>query len=150
MAEFNRHADVVWQGNREGSGKITTGSGLINAVKYSFPSRFGQDPGTNPEELLAAAHAACFTQFMVSKLAAGGFNVQEINTQGTCTLDAPSSGNPKITKIRLVTHARIAGIDNAKFQEIVKDSEKNCPVSSALKAVPLEVEAKLVAATAAR
>jgi len=144
MAEFNRHADIVWRGKRDGSGAITTGSGLIKDLKYSFPSRFQQEPGSNPEELLAAAHAACFTQFMVAVLSDAGFDVQEISTQGTCTMNTyPAPGTPKITKMKLVTHAKIGGIDDAKFQEIVANAKKNCPVSGALSAIELEVEAKL-------
>src|SRR5262245_62457308 len=129
MPDFSRNADVVWQGNRDGSGKITTASGALKEATYTFPSRFDQAPGSNPEELLAAAHAACFTQFMVARMVAAGFNVQEIKTQGTCTVTTYASGHPKITKMKLVTQAKIANMDNAKFQEFVKESEESCPVS---------------------
>lgn len=144
MAEFNRSADVVWQGNRDGGGKFTTASGLVKDVPYSFPSRFEQGAGSNPEELLAAAHAACFTQFMVARMVASGFNVKEIKTHGTCTVTTYASGAPKITKMKLVTEAKIDNMDIAKFQEFLHESEKNCPVSGALSAVPMEVEGKLV------
>src|SRR5262249_50669493 len=132
------------QGNRDGGGKFTTASGLIKDVPYTFGSRFDQAAGSNPEELLAAAHAACFTQFMVARMVGEGFNIKEIKTTGTCTVTTYASGHPKITKLKLVTQAKIDNMDNAKFQEFVLDSEKNCPVSGALSAVPLEVEAKLV------
>src|SRR5579862_9657442 len=118
MAEFQRTADIVWTGNREGSGKISTASGVVKDAPYSFPSRFEQAAGTNPEELIAAAHAACFTQFMVAVLTGGGFKVNQITTHGTCIMNTYAEGAPRVTKMKLSTQAQIEGIDDAKFQEI--------------------------------
>jgi osmotically inducible protein OsmC len=145
MAEFNRNANVVWTGNRDGGGKISTASGALKDVAYSFPSRFGQDAGSNPEELIAAAHAACFTQFMIAQFTTAGFTVHEITTDATATMHTYPDGAPRVTKMTLVTRAKIEGIDATKFEEIVANSKQNCPISFALSGIPeIVVDAKLV------
>jgi len=138
-----RKADAVWNGNlKEGKGTVKLGSGAYNG-QYSFSSRFENGTGTNPEELIAAAHAGCFSMALSAGLGKAGFNPTRVSTTADVTLDKVGEGF-KITKIVLNTEAQIPNIDEAKFQEIANATKTGCPVSQALSATPIELEAKLI------
>ena len=130
-----RTAQAQWNGDlRGGSGQITFGSGAFQGA-YSYASRFEQSPGTNPEELLGGAQAACFTMATASGLGRAGFNPENVTTTATVHLDSVSGGF-KIARIDLDMEADVPGIDEAKFLETAEVAKKNCPVSQALASVP--------------
>jgi lipoyl-dependent peroxiredoxin len=122
---MKRHATAVWNGNlREGSGHLTTQSTTLNQTQYSFNSRFAEGVGTNPEELVAAAHAGCFTMKLCANLALKNITPDELAT--TCTVNLEKQG---ITESHLQLTATIADIDPSVFEEAVRDAEANCPIS---------------------
>ena len=139
-----RNASATWNGDlKGGAGSVKLGSGAFEG-KYNFSSRFESGTGTNPEELIAAAHAACYSMALSAGLGGGGFKPQRVATTSKVTVDKVGEGF-KITKIQLVCEAVVPGIDEAKFQEIAKATKSGCPVSQALAAVPsMELEAKLL------
>lgn len=127
---MKRNATAVWNGTgKDGKGNLTTQSGVLNATQYSFGSRFEEGIGTNPEELIAAAHAGCFTMKLAFNLQAAGFTPQELKTKGTITLEEGA-----ITASHLELAATIEGISLEVFNDLVKDAEQNCPISKALNA----------------
>jgi osmotically inducible protein OsmC len=129
-----RKAKAVWRGTgRDGDGDLTTDSGVLSQTPYSFKTRFESAPGTNPEELIAAAHAGCFTMALAFQLQAAGFTPTELITQAAISLDSEGAGF-KISKSALTLTAVIPGIDKAKFDELAAEAEKNCPVSKLLNA----------------
>lgn len=131
---MNRKARAVWRGTgRDGTGDLTTDSGVLSQTPYSFKTRFESEPGTNPEELIAAAHAGCFTMALAFQLQTAGFTPEELSTEAVVSLD-PEGGGFKISKSALTLRARIPGIDQAKFDELAGVAEKNCPVSKVLNA----------------
>jgi len=137
MADINRTADVQWQGDiRSGKGSISTGSGVLKSTPYNFSMRFEQEPGTNPEELIAAAHAACYTMNLSGTLGRKGYKPQNLETHATCTVAPKQGGGFQITRIQLETRAKVDGIDNDTFQQIAREAEQTCPVSNALRSVP--------------
>lgn len=124
---MKRKATAIWNGSgKEGKGNLTTQSSVLNQTQYSYGSRFEEGVGTNPEELMAAAHAGCFSMKLSFVLGAAGFTPDEIHTDCVITLD-----NGAITKSELTLKAKIPGIDEAKFQECAADAKANCPVSKA-------------------
>ena len=124
---MRRKATAVWKGSgKDGSGVLTTQSSVLNKTQYSFNSRFAEGIGTNPEELVAAAHAGCFSMKLSFVLGAAGFTPEEITTECHITLD-----NGAITKSELITKAKVPGIDAQKFQECANEAKENCPVSKA-------------------
>ena len=128
------------KGNAEWKGELQTGSGTFTAGdtisgEYSFKSRFEDGPGANPEQLIGAAHAACFSMALSNGLAEAGTPVDSVKTDATVTLRVVD-GAPTITKIELVTVGRVPGIDEAAFAEAAADAKANCPVSKALAGVP--------------
>jgi osmotically inducible protein OsmC len=124
-----RNATAVWNGSgKEGSGHLTTQSTTLNKTQYSFNSRFAEGVGTNPEELMAAAHAGCFTMKLSFELNAAGFTAEEIDTRCDITLD-PSKG--AITKSALTVKAKVPGIQADQFQQIAEKAKNECPVSKA-------------------
>lgn len=138
-----RKADAEWVGDlKSGSGKIAFGSGAYSGP-YSFKSRFESGTGTNPEELIAAAHAGCFTMALSASLSGAGFTPTKLNTSAAVKLDEVSNGFA-ITTITLNTEAQVPGIDEAKFQEIANTAKTNCPVSKALAGAEITLVAKLV------
>ena len=145
MAGPNRTAEVVWNGDlRSGSGRMATGSGALKELPYSFATRFENEPGTNPEELIAAAHAACFSMAFAATLGDKGYAPESIKTHATCTVSPQQGGGFRITKMRLVTRGQVPGIDQATFGRIAVEAEKGCPVSNALRGGPeIELEATL-------
>jgi lipoyl-dependent peroxiredoxin len=131
---MKRTATAVWNGSgKDGNGNLTTQSTTLNKTQYSFKSRFEEGVGTNPEELIAAAHAGCFTMALAFALQSAGLTADSLETTSTITLDV-SGAAPTITSSHLVLKAKIPGIDNAKFQEIAKGAEQGCPVTRVLKA----------------
>lgn len=138
-----RNADAVWEGGlKDGRGTIKLGSGAFEG-KYSFSTRFEGAPGTNPEELIGAAHAGCFSMALSAGLGKAGITPKRIHTVAKVSLDKVGEGF-KITKIQLQTEAEIPGIDDKVFQEHARQAKAGCPVSQALSATPIELEAKLI------
>ena len=125
---------AVWRGGlKDGKGALSTKSGALKDQPYGFASRFEGKPGTNPEELIGAAHAGCFTMALSAILGEAGFTAEEINTSSEITLVKEGDGFA-IKKAHLTLKAKIPGIDDAKFQELAGKAEKGCPVSKVLKA----------------
>ncbi len=125
-----RNATAVWNGSgKEGSGNVTTQSGVLSKSQYSYNTRFADGIGTNPEELIAAAHAGCFTMKLSFVLGEAGFTPDSLETKCDITLD-----NGSITTSHLQVKGSVPGISKEKFEECVKNAEQNCPVSKLLKA----------------
>jgi osmotically inducible protein OsmC len=125
---MKRSATANWKGSgKEGKGTVSTDSGVLKENQYSYSSRFESGTGTNPEELIAAAHAGCFSMKLSFVLGAAGFTPDNIDTKCTITLD-----NGAITESHLVLNAKVPGIDQAKFDAAVADAKANCPVSKLL------------------
>jgi lipoyl-dependent peroxiredoxin len=123
-----RKASAVWNGSgKEGSGHLTVASGVFKNTPYSYMSRFEEGPGTNPEELVAAAHAGCFSMKLSFILGAAGFTPDEIHTDCTISLE-----NGTITESHLVLRAKVPGISKEKFEECTEDAKLNCPISKLL------------------
>ena len=138
---INRKATAVWKGTgKEGTGTMSTQSTVLENTQYSFNTRFADGKGTNPEELIAAAHAGCFAMQLSFDLNAEGFTADELSANATITLD-PSKG--QITKSHIDLTAKIPGITAEKFAEIAEKSKKKCPVSQVLNA-ELSLNAELV------
>ena len=136
---MKRKATAVWKGSgKEGSGQLSTQSPVIKSAPYSSASRFEQASGTNPEELIAAAHAGCFAMKLGFILADAGFTPEELNVECTITL-----GDGVITESALVLKAKVPSISNDKFQDCAEDARKNCPISRSLNA-RITLEASLV------
>lgn len=125
---MKRNATAVWQGTgKDGKGHLTTQSAVLNETQYSFKSRFEEGTGTNPEELVAAAHAGCFTMKLSFNIDAAGFTAEKLETKCEITLE-----NGVVTNSHLTLVATVAGITKEKFDELVADAEKNCPISKLL------------------
>lgn len=128
MADITRTSAAVWHGDLlSGKGEITTGSGVIKDQPYSFSTRFENEPGTNPEELVAAAYAACFSMAFANTLKERGYDPGQVSTQVTCTLSPQSEGGFRITHFHVNTHGKVSGLDANQFNQIAK--EVSCPVS---------------------
>ena len=142
---LKRFADAVWNGDlQSGKGNMSTPqSGLFAAQNFSFKTRFGDEKGTNPEELIAAAHAGCFTMALSAKLTEAGHPPETLD--GSAEVDLSLEGGPTLSAIRLKMKAKVPGLDAAQFRAIADDAKQNCPVSKALSAVPITLEAELVA-----
>ena len=140
---ISRHATAHWEGDlKSGQGRLSTPqSGLMEDTRYAFNSRFGDEKGTNPEELIAAAHAGCFTMALSAKLTEAGHPPTRVDTRAD--VDLSMDDGPSFSQIRLKVDAQVPGIDDAKFQSIAEDAKKNCPVSKALSAVPISLQATL-------
>ena len=135
---MKRSATAVWNGSgKEGKGNLTTQTGVLKQAQYSYSSRFEDGQGTNPEELIAAAHAGCFSMKLSFVLGAAGFTPDEIHTDCTITLE-----DGTITESHLVLKAKVPGISKEKFDECAEDAKQNCPVSKLLKA-EITLEASL-------
>jgi osmotically inducible protein OsmC len=131
---MERKASAVWQGGlKDGKGTLSADSGVLKQTPYSFAQRFESAPGTNPEELLAAAHAGCFTMALSAQLGAAGMTAEKLETTATVTLEKVGDGF-SITKSHLDLVAKIPGADKAKFDTAVKNAETGCPVSKLFKA----------------
>ena len=138
-----RNANAVWNGNLfDGNGTMKFGSGAFEG-QYSFKSRFDEGTGTNPEELIAAAHSGCFSMAFAATLAEKGFNPESVETTAKVHLNKVEGGF-KIETVILDTAAKVADIDEAEFQTLAEAAKKGCPVSQALAGVEIKVNAKLL------
>ncbi len=138
-----RTADAVWNGDlQSGAGTMKTGSGALDGP-FSFKSRMQDGTGTNPEELIGAAHAGCFSMQFSAMLAHAGFPPERVHTAAKVHF-GPVDGGFAIDKIELTTEGVVPGIDDAKFQELAAGAKANCPVSKALAATPITLSAKLL------
>ncbi|MEO5593373.1 MAG: OsmC family protein [Chitinophagaceae bacterium] len=136
---MKRTATAVWNGSgKDGSGNVTTQSTTLNKTQYSYKSRFEQGVGTNPEELVAAAHASCFIMKLSFVLGAAGFTPDSLEATATVSLD-----DGTITSSNIVLNAKVPGIDAAKFKECADDAKANCPISKLLN-TSISLEANLV------
>ena len=141
---MQRKASAHWSGGlKDGKGTVSTASGVLNNNQYSFSTRFENGIGTNPEELIAAAHAGCFTMALSAQLGNAGMTAESIDTTATITLDKTDAGF-SITSSHLEVTAKIPGADQAKFEAAVKAAETGCPVSRILNA-KVTADAKLIA-----
>jgi osmotically inducible protein OsmC len=139
---MQRTANAQWQGTaKEGNGTLSTQSGTLKDTPYTFKARFGDGKGTNPEELIAAAHAGCFTMALAFALENAGYTADAIESEARLTLDQVPGGFA-ITAVHLTTRARVPGIDAGKFQEFASGAKANCPVSKVLNAT-ITLEATL-------
>jgi lipoyl-dependent peroxiredoxin len=137
---MKRKATAVWKGSgKEGNGVLSTQSTTLNKTQYSFNSRFAEGVGTNPEELVAAAHAGCFAMKLSFVLGEAGFKPDELSVECAITLD-PTAG--AVTQSQLVLTAKVPGISQEKFQACADDAKKNCPISKLLN-TDITLEAKL-------
>lgn len=141
---FKRYADAVWTGDLQaGKGTMSTPqSGLFAEQNYSFKTRFGDEKGTNPEELLAAAHAGCFSMALSAVLEKEGFTPTRIETRAEAMMEPGMEPGPTVTGVHLVVKATVPGIDDAQFQQIAGAAKAGCVISRAL-AVPVTLAATL-------
>src|SRR3569833_1713686 len=124
-----RKANAVWRGTgRDGTGDLTTASGVLSSSPYSYKTRFENTPGTNPEELIAAAHAGCFTMALAFALQQAGTPAEELHTEAAVSLDPDGQGF-KISRSALTLRATVPGLDAAEFQEVATGAEQSCPVA---------------------
>ncbi len=139
---MNKFASAHWEGDiKKGKGTISTQSGALKEQPYGFNTRFEDEPGTNPEELIGAAHAGCFSMAFSLELGNAGYTADSIDTKAKVTLDKDGDGF-SITKIHLDMNAKIPGIADSEFQDIAKMAKEGCPVSKALNA-EITLDAKL-------
>ncbi len=137
-----RKANAIWKGDlKGGKGTMKFGSGAFEGA-YSFASRFEEGTGTNPEELIGAAHAGCYSMALSNELAQAGFTPKSVETNANVTLEM-IDGAPTISKIKLTVKANIPDIEDDEFQEFANGAKENCPVSKALGGVKISVDATL-------
>ena len=141
---FKRSATAKWNGNGlEGKGTLTGPSGVLTETPYSFKARFQNDDGTNgtnPEELIAAAHAGCFSMALSFQIAGAGFSADELETKATINMKDVEGGGFAFDSILLDLKGRVTGMDEAKFRELAEVAKENCPVSKALASVPIDLQ----------
>jgi osmotically inducible protein OsmC len=147
MTEFNRKAGVIWNGDlKSGDGKISTESKMLLEEPYTFTNRFEEEEptGTNPEELIAAAHAACFSMAMASTLKKNGYDPKQTTTTAACIFTSQNGGFA-ITGMQLHVRVEATGIDNLTFQKLVMEADKGCPVSNLLRnGLNIDIDATLI------
>ncbi len=140
---MKRTGSAVWKGGiKDGGGTVSTESGALKDLAYSFAKRFGEEAGTNPEELIGAAHASCFSMALSGALGKEGLTADEISASSTVTI-SPKDGGFSIPEVHLTVTARIPGTDEATFLKIAQGAKENCPVSKVLNAT-ITMDAKLV------
>jgi len=146
MTEFKRKAGVLWTGDlRTGQGFISTESKALFELPYTYATRFTEEVGLNPEELIAAAHAACLSMSVASTLKKNGFNPVQTETTATCTFASKNGSGHEITNMRLHVRCEIPDIDEATFEDLVKVADENCPVSNLLRdRLKIEITTALV------
>ena len=145
---MDRKASATWRGGlKDGKGILNAPSGVLNKTPYSFRTRFENEPGTNPEELIAAAHAGCFSMALSAQLGNAGMTPERIDTTATVTME-PVEGKPTITKVHLVCRAIVPGADAQKFQQAADAAKSGCPVSKVLNA-QISLDARLESELAA-
>lgn len=140
--ELKRTASAVWQGSlKDGGGTLSTPSGILKDTRYGFRTRFEDEPGTNPEELIGAAHAGCFSMALSAQLGQAGLTAESIRTTATVTLEKLESGFA-ITAVHLDLVARIPGADRQAFEAAANQAKEDCPLSKLFKA-PITLDARL-------
>ena len=145
MEEFNRKAGVLWTGDlKTGKGLISTESKALFELPYSYPTRFGDEVGLNPEELLAAAHASCFSMSVASTLEKNGFNPVQTETTATCTM-VTGDGPAQINHMLLHVRCEVPDIDEETFERLIKVADENCPFSNLLRnCLQIEITTALI------
>jgi osmotically inducible protein OsmC len=139
---MQRKASAQWRGGlKDGKGTVSTGSGALQSKPYSFTTRFENEPGTNPEELIAAAHAGCFSMALSGQLGGAGMTADSIDTTATVTMEKLDAGWT-VTKVHLDVTAKIPGGDQTKFEQAANNAKAGCPISRLLKA-EITMDAKL-------
>ena len=142
MASIHRTAKAAWQGSgKKGTGTLTTQSGVLKEARYGFQTRFADGPGTNPEELIAAAHAGCFTMALAFQLQGAGHTAESLDTEARVTMEQEGSGWT-IKSVALSLQAKVPGCSPEEFQKLADAAKANCPVSRVLKA-DIGLDAKL-------
>jgi lipoyl-dependent peroxiredoxin len=146
MTEFKRKAGVLWTGDlRTGQGFISTESKALFELPYTYATRFTEEVGLNPEELIAAAHAACLSMSVASTLKKNGFNPVQTETTATCTFASKNGSGHEITNMRLHVRCEIPDVDETTFEDLVKVADENCPVSNLLRdRLKIEITTALV------
>jgi osmotically inducible protein OsmC len=144
MADIKRTGEATWRGDlKGGDGAVSTESGTLARESYTFKTRFGDAKGTNPEELIAAAHAACFSMAFAHTLSEKGHRPESITTKATCSL-VPTDGGFRIARMHLQVRGRVPGLDEATFRQLAEEADKGCPVSNLLRpGLEIEREAAL-------
>ena len=141
---MDRSASAVWQGGlKDGKGTISTQSGVLKETQYSFSTRFENGAGTNPEELIAAAHAGCFTMALSGQLSSVDKVPDQLDTTAVVTMEKTDDG-PTVTKIHLTTRAKVPGIEKEEFEKLATKAKETCPISRLLKAAEISLDAQLV------
>ena len=141
---MDRSASAVWQGGlKDGKGTISTQSGVLKETQYSFSTRFENGVGTNPEELIAAAHAGCFTMALSGQLSSVDKAPEQLDTTAIVTMEKTDDG-PTVTKIHLTTRAKVPGIEKEEFDKLATKAKETCPISRLLKAAEISLDAQLV------
>lgn len=136
---MKRHGSAVWKGNlKEGKGTVSTQSGVLKESQYSFKTRFEDGIGTNPEELIGAAHAGCFTMQLSANLTEEGFEPDELETRSEITFE-----DGAVKKSHLILKAKVKDIDKAQFEKVAQDAKKNCPISKLLN-TEITLESELI------
>jgi lipoyl-dependent peroxiredoxin len=140
MAHIERSADAVWEGDlRSGTGHLSTPTGVLNQDPYTFTTRFEDQPGTNPEELVAAAHAGCFTMNLSGVLGRNGYTPEKLSSHATVMMDRTDAGF-SVTKILLEVEGQVPGIDAETFRTLADEAERTCPISRLLRPGLQELE----------
>jgi osmotically inducible protein OsmC len=138
-----RKASAVWHGTgKDGDGKLSSESGILEQTPYSYKTRFGNEKGTNPEELIAAAHAGCFTMSLAFALQGAGFTATELSTEAAVTLEADGKGF-RIGRSALTLRGKVPNLDEATFARLAGEAEKGCPVSKVLNTT-ITLDAKMI------
>jgi osmotically inducible protein OsmC len=134
VTEILREGAAAWQGDlRTGKGMVSSQSGALDEESYSFGTRFEDKPGTNPEELIAAAHAACYCMALAATLKRKGYQPQSVEALAVCTLQSLEQGGWKIAKMQLDVRGRVPDLDQQTFEQIAKEADQGCPVSNLLR-----------------
>lgn len=133
MADIRRTGEATWRGDlTRGDGVVSTESGTLAQESYTFKTRFGNAEGTNPEELIAAAHAACYSMAFAHTLSEKGHRPESITTRATCSL-VPTDGGFRIARMHLQVRGKVPGLDEAAFRQIAEEADRGCPVSNLLR-----------------
>jgi osmotically inducible protein OsmC len=145
MAIFQRKAGVIWNGTLQtGNGTISTESQALYEEPYSYATRFGDDTGANPEELIAAAHAACFSMALANTLKQKGYEPLKVDTNATCILQSKNGGF-EISQMKIHVRGQVSNIDLPTFKQIVQEADRGCPVSNLLRdGLDIEIDAELM------
>ena len=141
---MDRSAAAVWQGGlKDGKGTLSTQSGVLKETQYSFSTRFENGVGTNPEELIAAAHAGCFTMALSGQLSSVEKAPEQLDTTAVVTMETTDNG-PTVIKIHLTTRAKVPGMEKEQFDKLATKAKETCPISRLLKAAEISLDAQLV------